>query len=100
MAEKRSVQVTIFHQTYTLRASEDEREVIELADSVDQLMNAVASRSGASDPVRVAVLTALHLADRLRMLQRDLTAVREKTDEFGKLLDGVLAGDGADAANS
>lgn len=97
MAEKRTVQVTIFHQTYTLRVSEDEREVIELADSVDQLMNAVASRSGASDPVRVAVLTALHLADRLRTLQRDLTAVREKTDEFSKLLDDVLAGDGADA---
>ncbi|MGE5488039.1 MAG: cell division protein ZapA [bacterium] len=97
MAEKRSVQVTIFHQPYTLRVSEDEREVIELADSVDQLMNAVASRSGASDPVRVAVLTALHLADRLRTLQRDLTAVREKTDEFSKLLDDVLAGDGADA---
>jgi len=95
VAQKRSIQVTIFHQTYTLRVPEDEREVIELADTVDQLMQTVASRSGATDPVRVAVLTALHLADRLRSLQRDLAAVRTKTDEFGKLLDDVLAGEAA-----
>ena len=68
MAEKQTVQVTIFHNTYTLRVAEDEREVVELADMVDQLMSAIASRSASADSLRVAVLACLHLADRLRVM--------------------------------
>lgn len=56
MDDRQSVQVTIFHQPYTLRAAGDEREVQELADSVDQLMNAIADRSASGDTLRVAVL--------------------------------------------
>ncbi len=94
MAEKRTVHVTIFHQTYALRVAGDEREVTELAAGVDELMNAVASRSGTSDSVRVGVLACLHMADRLRTLERELAALRRRVDskseEFGALLDRAL----------
>ncbi len=91
---KQSIQVTIFHQPYTLRVPAGERDVIELADSLDQLMAAVASRSGVSDPLRVAVLASLHLADRLRSLEHELTSLRQRVDakseEFGALLEKIL----------
>ncbi|HWR52813.1 MAG TPA: cell division protein ZapA, partial [Bryobacteraceae bacterium] len=79
---------------YTLRVSSDEREVVELADSVDQLMSAIAARAGNADSLRVAVLACLHMADRLRSVERDLAAFKERVDtksqEFGSLLDEVL----------
>ena len=94
MDDKQAVQVTIFRQSYTLRAGGDEREVQELADSVDQLMNAIAARSSAADPLRVAVLASLHLADRLRTLERELNELKqrvgEKSEQFRILLDEAL----------
>ena len=94
MDDKQSVQVTIFRQSYTLRASGDEREVQELADSVDEIMNAIAARSSSADPLRVAVLASLHLADRLRTLERELTELKkrvgEKSEQFRLLLDEAL----------
>jgi cell division protein ZapA (FtsZ GTPase activity inhibitor) len=92
--DKQSVQVTIFRQSYTLRASGDEREVQELADTVDEIMNAIAARSANADPLRVAVLASLHLADRLRTLERELTELKkrvgEKSEQFRLLLDEAL----------
>jgi cell division protein ZapA (FtsZ GTPase activity inhibitor) len=92
--DKQAVQVTIFRQSYTLRAAGDEREVQELADSVDQLMNAIAARSSSADPLRVAVLASLHLADRLRTLERELSELKErigeKSEQFRLLLDEAL----------
>ena len=94
MDDRQAVQVTIFRQSYTLRAGGDAREVQELADSVDQLMNAIAARSSAADPLRVAVLASLHLADRLRTLERELNELKqrvgEKSEQFRILLDEAL----------
>ncbi len=94
MSDKQTVQVTIFHQTYALRASGNEREVQELADSVDELMNAIAARSSSSDPLRVAVLACLHLADRLRGLEAELNQlkqrVEQKSQQFRLLLDQAI----------
>ncbi len=94
MDDKQSVQVTIFRQTYTLRAAGDERGVQELADTVDQLMNAIAARSSSADPLRVAVLASLHLADRLRALESELNELKkrvdQKSEQFRLLLDEAL----------
>jgi cell division protein ZapA len=94
VGEKQSVQVTIFHQTYTLRTAGNEQEVQELADSVDELMNAIAARSASADSLRVAVLACLHLADRLRGLERELNQlkqrVEEKSQQFRLLLDQAI----------
>jgi cell division protein ZapA len=96
VSERQSVQVNIFHQSYTLRVSDDERDVVELADSVDQLMSAIASRSPNADTLRVAVLACLHLADRLRSVDREMLRLKErveqKSEEFRLLLDQALDG--------
>ncbi|MCW5979351.1 MAG: cell division protein ZapA [Bryobacteraceae bacterium] len=96
-SERRQVRVTIFNQTYTLRTTGEEGETEQLAHSVDELMNDIASRTGAFDSGRVGVLACLHLADQLRSLQRDLDELRQrvadKSRNFSKLLDEVIRPD-------
>lgn len=96
MGDKHTVQVTIFHQTYNLRASGDEEEIQQLADSVDQLMSNIAARSANADSLRVAVLACLHMADRLRTLENELAQLRQrveqKSEQFRLLLDQAIEG--------
>jgi len=93
--EKKPVRVTIFHQIYALRAAGDPAEVEALARSVDDLMEGIAAKTGEDDGVRVAVLACLHLADRLRSLEKDLAGLKErvdrKTGEFNELLEQALS---------
>jgi cell division protein ZapA (FtsZ GTPase activity inhibitor) len=92
--DKKSVRVFIFNQPYSLVASGDSSEVEELAQMIDQLMNSIAARTGSNDSTRAAVLTSLHLADRLRSLERELTQLRQRVDDksrqFSILLDQVI----------
>ena len=91
--QRKTVRVTIFNQNYSLAAAGDD-DVESLARSVDDLMHNVAQRAGVSDPARVAVLTALHLADRLRGLEQELSSLKERVDhksrEFALLLDKAI----------
>jgi len=92
--DKKPVRVTIFGLQYSLRSAGDPRETQQLAQEVDALMAAIASKTGSSDAARVAVLACLHLADRLRALERDLEEVKarvaEKSEQFSLLLDKAL----------
>ena len=94
-SEKKPLRVTIFNQSYTLRASGDPQETEELARFVDSLMDGIASKTGDVEASRVAVLACLHLADRLRALEGQFTqlkhSVAEKSEEFSVLLDQALA---------
>lgn len=89
--DRKTVRVTIFNQTYTLGAVGELGEVEALAHSVDDLMTEIAQRAGNVDGNRVAVLTCLHLADRLRAIERELGDLRARVDEksrqFSLLLD-------------
>lgn len=93
---KRTVRVTIFNQTYAVSTSDDSRETEELAQQVDELMSSIARRAGNLDTTRTAVLACLHLADRLRTVERELDALRagisDKTRDFAILLDQAVSG--------
>lgn len=86
-----SVRVNIFNQSYTLLASEDGARVEELAQMVDDLMRSIGDKAGQTDASRVAVLACLHLADRFRTLEDELSDLRQrvevKSKQFSKLLD-------------
>ena len=75
MADRQPVRVTIHNQTFTLLAAEDPREVEELAQTVDELLTSISSRSQSADSSRVAIIACLELAGRLRDVKRDLTHV-------------------------
>ncbi|MDT5271997.1 MAG: cell division protein ZapA [Acidobacteriota bacterium] len=65
-----SVRVNIFNQTYSLRsASGDGEHVQHVARLVDERMRAVADGLAVHDVAKVAVLTALNLADELEGLK-------------------------------
>ena len=92
--ERKTVRVTIYNQPYTLAVSGDSGEVEALAHSVDQLMTDIAHQAGNVDGSSVAVLACLHLADRLRDLEQELSnfrsAVGEKTRRCSLLLDQAI----------
>ena len=92
--DRKSVRVTIYNQPYTLAVSGESGEVKALAHSVDQLMTDIAHRAGNVDGSSVAVLACLHLADRLRGLEQELSDYRDrvgtKSREFSLLLDGAI----------
>jgi cell division protein ZapA (FtsZ GTPase activity inhibitor) len=84
--EKRVVRVTIFQQPYSLRASGDPAETEAIAHGVDDLMNQIADRSGSGDPSRVAVLAALHLADKVRALEVRAQSLDERVGDIQQRL--------------
>jgi cell division protein ZapA len=90
----KTVRVNIFHQQYSLTTSEDAADIEKLAQEVDELMVSIAQRAGNVDSTRIAVLASLHLADRLRDIERELTGLRERVGEksrqFSLLLDKAI----------
>ncbi len=95
---KRTVRVSIFNQTYTVSTAGGASETEELAQQVDELMSSIARRAGNLDTTRTAVLACLHLADRLRQVERQLHALQDgishKTRDFVLLLDQAVGGSG------
>jgi cell division protein ZapA len=80
MAEKADfVHVEILGQTYTVKAGGDPGYVEKLAGFVDEQMKATGRASGAVDSLRVAVLTALNIADECMRLRRELDEARSQT---------------------
>jgi cell division protein ZapA len=59
------VKLDIYGQTYNLNVDENEEYLKELAAYVDQKMHAVSEAAQTVDSVKVAVLTALNIADEL-----------------------------------
>src|SRR5579871_3946250 len=98
-SDKQPVRVTILSRPYTLLATGDPREVEEVAARVDELMLSIAARAPNADSTRIAVMACLHLADKMRMLERDLSQLKDRVDrksvEFAGMLEQVLeaAGD-------
>ena len=96
MAETSGIRVVIYDQVYHIRpgAGSSPEQVERLARSVDARMRVIAGKTRDVDSLRVAVLTALHIADENHSLESQhealLEAVSEKSTEFGRLLDTEL----------
>ena len=89
-AEKKVVRVIIFGQSYTLRVSGAAGETEALAVAVDQIMSQIATRAGTGDPTRIAVLAALHLADRVRQLEREIESLHQRTRSLDLRISALL----------
>jgi len=98
VAEKQPVRVTILSRPYVLRTADDPREVEALANSVNELMLSIASRAPNADSTHIAVLACLHLADKLRLLEHDLSSLKQRVDrksvEFAAMLDQLIPASG------
>src|SRR5215213_4096647 len=84
-----SVRVNIFNQTYSLRSgSGDGAHVLRVARLVDERMHAVATGLAVHDVAKIAVLTALNLADELEGLKSFYET------ELREVLERARAGEG------
>jgi cell division protein ZapA len=94
-AEKQPVRVTILSRPYTLLASGDPREVEAVAESVNELMLGIAGKLPSADTTRIAVMACLHLADKLRLAEREMEELRQRKDthsgEYAAMLEKLIA---------
>jgi cell division protein ZapA len=88
------VKVQIYGQSYTLGGELDEAYVQQLAQYVDQKMNAVAAATSAVDSARVAVLAAMAIADEYHTLRHEKrtrdAALRARAEQCLSLVDRAL----------
>ena len=94
MDSGRVIPVEIHGQRYPIRSTLDPEYVARLAAYVDEKIRAAADATPTSDSLRLAVLTALNIADELFRC-RDVTDARdgelaERAGELERLLDRVL----------
>jgi cell division protein ZapA len=90
-----STMVEIFGQTYNVRGEGDPDYLTELARFVDGRMREVAAQVATVDPVKIAILAALNIADEFSRyrLQRESAAGiwLEKTEEISDRLNKVIS---------
>ena len=90
----RPVKVEIYGQIYSIGGDLEEKYVQKLAEYVDTKMRAVADATKTVDSVKVAVLTALAVADELHSLREERGEqeehLREKAERCLNLVERAL----------
>lgn len=94
MDRNESTTVEIFGSTYSVRGEGDPDYLLELARFVDSRMRDVAAQVSTVDPMKIAILAALNIADefsRFRREREDAEGIRiVKTEEISDRLSKVL----------
>jgi cell division protein ZapA (FtsZ GTPase activity inhibitor) len=70
-----------------------ESEIRRLAEDVDERMRAISAAANTPDSLKIAILTALHLAQELRDQRKNSEpsdAIRKKCDELSNALEELL----------
>jgi cell division protein ZapA len=90
-----STSVEIFGQTYNVRGDGDPGYLMELARLVDTRMREVAGQVATVDPMKIAILAALNIADefsRYRKKRDDAAGIWiERTEEISERLSKVIS---------
>ena len=94
-AKYETTEVEIFGQTYGVRGEGDPNYLTELARLVDSRMRDVAAQVTTVDPMKIAILAALNIADefsRYRKQREDAAGIWiEKTEEISERLKKVIS---------
>ena len=90
----RVVNVDIHGQKYAIRSELDPQYIGELASFLDEKMQAAAIEIASADPLRIAVIAALNIADEL-VRSRDTTVSVEgqllaRAADLERIVDAVL----------
>lgn len=93
-AKNDSTEVEIFGHTYNVRGEGDPDYLLELARLVDSRMRDVAAKVATVDPMKIAILAALNIADEFSRYRRQREASAgiwiEKTEEITDRLSKVI----------
>jgi cell division protein ZapA len=94
MEKNDSTTVEIFGQTYNVRGEGDPEYLAELARFVDGRMREVAAQVATVDPLKIAILAALNIADELSRFQKQRASASgiwiERTEEISERLSKVI----------
>ena len=88
-AKPQTIDVEIYDQKYSivLKTPLPETEIRKLAEEVDSRMREIAVQANTPDSLKVAILTALHLAQEYKELREKCD---QKTLEWSQALEQVL----------
>ncbi len=75
------IRVEIYDQEYHLRGDLDAQYIQQLAKFLDEKMRAIASRTHTVDSLRVAVLSAMNIADEYHQLKAKYDGLARQVDE-------------------
>ncbi len=94
-AKYQTTSVEIFGQAYNVRGDGDPNYLLELARFVDSRMREVAAEVATVDPMKIAILAALNIADefsRFRKQREESAGIWiEKTEEISERLNKVIS---------
>ena len=89
-----STEVEIFGQTYNVRGEGDPTYLTELARFVDARMREVAASVATVDPMKIAILAALNIADEFSRYRKQresaVGTLIEKTEEMSERLGRII----------
>jgi cell division protein ZapA len=90
-----STNVEIFGEIYSVRGEGDPNYLTELARFVDSRMRDVAAQVATVDPVKIAILAALNIADEFSRYRKQREGAVglwiEKTEELSERLSKVIS---------
>ena len=90
----RIVHVEIHGQRYAIRSDLDPQYITELAAYVDEKIQSAARELATGDPLRLAVIASLNVADELFRAREEASSVEgrllDRTAEIERLVDSVL----------
>ena len=85
-----SIEVEIFGQPYNVRGESDPEYLRELARFVDSRMREVAGQVATIDPLKIAILAALNIADEFSRYRKETGIRNERTEEISDRLGEVI----------
>ncbi len=89
-----STLVEIYGQSYNVRGEGDPDYLTELARFVDSRMREVAAQVATVDPVKIAILAALNIADEFSRYRKERESAEgiwaEKTEELSNRLTDIV----------
>ena len=84
---KKSYDLTILNQKFTIKSDNDEKQVKKVADYVNKKMHEIVSANKAISTANVAILAALNIADDFHRFKR---SKKETTSKWIERLQALL----------
>jgi cell division protein ZapA len=91
MNEKKSYKVQIFEEHYVLVSDQSEAFVLKAAEIVDATMKEISQQSTITDTKKIAVLSALRIADLLLTIEKKYQQEQQKMVAIENYIDQELS---------
>lgn len=91
MNEKKNYKVQIFEEHYVLSSDASETLVLKAAEMVDTCMKEISHHSTITDSKKIAVLSALRIAEKLLSFEREYGKEEEKKLALKNYIDQELS---------